>query len=121
MTTTFDLLETSRALGDVASSECSTAILLLTDGEITVGLGASEVSALVEISNADIEAEVFTFALGQEADVVSGGSSRPLPMEWSGGWGCWKPSCMTLLGGGTATFLEREIAHPGYVSCPLSP
>ncbi|CAN0519236.1 unnamed protein product, partial [Ectocarpus sp. 8 AP-2014] len=71
MTTTFNLLDESRALGDVASSSCSTAILLLTDGEITEGLGVgdpSEISALVETLNADIGAEIFTFALGPDAD-----------------------------------------------------
>ncbi|CAN0488733.1 unnamed protein product, partial [Ectocarpus sp. 12 AP-2014] len=60
--------------GDVASSSCSTAILLLTDGEITEGLGVddpSEISALVETLNADIGAEIFTFALGPDADGVS--------------------------------------------------
>lgn len=75
LTTTFNLLEASRALGDEASSECTTAILLLTDGEITEGLGfddASEISTLVQTLNADIEAQVFTFALGPEADGVSG-------------------------------------------------
>ncbi|CAM9915913.1 unnamed protein product [Ectocarpus sp. 12 AP-2014] len=71
MITTFNLLDESRALGDVASSSCSTAILLLTDGEITEGLGVndpSEISALVETLNADIGAEIFTFALGPDAD-----------------------------------------------------
>lgn len=74
LTTTFNLLETSRALGDVASSGCSTAILLLTDGEITQGLGfddPSAISDLVQALNADIEAQIFTFALGPEADSVS--------------------------------------------------
>lgn len=74
MTTTFNLLDASRALGDAASSSCSTAILLLTDGEITEGLGVedpSEISVLVENLNADIGAEIFTFALGPDADGVS--------------------------------------------------
>ncbi|CAN0248180.1 unnamed protein product [Pylaiella littoralis] len=71
LTTTFNILEASRALGDAASSGCSTAILLLTDGEITEGLGsddASEISALVQTLNVDIEAQIFTFSLGPEAD-----------------------------------------------------
>ncbi len=75
MTATFNVLEASRALGDKASSECSTAILFLTDGRITDGLGIddpSEVSALVETLNAEIEAQMFTFALGPDADTVSG-------------------------------------------------
>lgn len=74
LTTTFDLLEASRTLGDAASSECGTAILLLSDGGITEGLGVedpSEISTLVETLNADIGAEIFTFALGPEADSVS--------------------------------------------------
>ena len=76
MRTAFSLLEASRALGDKASSECSTAILFLSDGTITSGLGIddpSEVSALVETLNADVGAEIFTFALGPEADAVSAG------------------------------------------------
>eukprot|EP00903_Cladosiphon_okamuranus_P021044 g19335.t2 len=71
LTTTFNLLETSRALGDAASAGCSTAILFLTDGEITQGLGfdnPSEISDLVQALNADIGAQIFTFALGPEAD-----------------------------------------------------
>eukprot|EP00752_Nemacystus_decipiens_P003123 g2892.t1 len=71
LTTTFNLLETSRELGTAASSECSTAILLLTDGEITLGLGfedPSEISDHVQALNADIGAQIFTFALGPEAD-----------------------------------------------------
>lgn len=74
MTTTFSLLDASRALGDAASSSCSTAILLLTDGEITEGLGVedpSEIASLVESLNAEIGAEIFTFALGPDADGVS--------------------------------------------------
>ncbi|CAN0438535.1 unnamed protein product, partial [Hapterophycus canaliculatus] len=53
--TTFDLLERSRALGDEASSNCTTAILLLTDGEITEGLGlgdSSDISTFVRDRNA---------------------------------------------------------------------
>lgn len=72
--TAFEVLETSRSLGDAASAECSTAILLLTDGEITQGLGfdnPSEISDFVEEKNADIGAQIFTFALGPEADSVS--------------------------------------------------
>jgi len=68
------MLQASRALGDEASSECSTAILLLTDGEITEGLGVgdpSEITSLVETLNTDIGAEIFTFALGPDADGVS--------------------------------------------------
>eukprot|EP00903_Cladosiphon_okamuranus_P018586 g17109.t1 len=71
MTAAFELLEASRALGDEASSECSTAILLLTDGEITEGLGVtdpSEVSDYVHTLNTEIEAQIFTFALGPDAD-----------------------------------------------------
>ena len=74
LTKAFELLEASRALGEEASSECSTAILLLTDGTITEGLGRedpSEISAHVETLNADIEAQIFTFALGPEAGLVS--------------------------------------------------
>lgn len=74
LTRTFNLLEASRALGDQASSECTTAILLLTDGEITEGLGfddPSEISTLVQTLNADIGAQIFTFALGPDADAVS--------------------------------------------------
>ena len=74
LTTTFNLLETSRSLGDAASAECSTAILLLTDGQITQGLGfddPTEISDLVLALNADIQAQIFTFALGPEADSVS--------------------------------------------------
>jgi len=74
LTTTFSLLRTSRSYGEQASSGCSTAILLLTDGEITEGLGsenASEISTLVDTLNADIDAQIFTFALGPEADSVS--------------------------------------------------
>eukprot|EP00903_Cladosiphon_okamuranus_P018583 g17106.t1 len=74
MTTTFSLLEASRALGDEASSECSTAILFLSDGQITGGIGIddpSEVSALVETLNAEIEAQIFTFALGPDADAAT--------------------------------------------------
>lgn len=73
-TTAFSLLQASRALGDEASSMCSTAILLLTDGEITEGLGVgdpSDVTSFVEALNADIGAEIFTFALGPDADGVS--------------------------------------------------
>ena len=80
LTTAFDLLETSRALGDTASSGCSTAILLLTDGEITEGLGfddPSEIATLVQTLNVDIEAQIFTFALGPEADSVSGRDLTP--------------------------------------------
>ena len=75
MTTSFNLLEASRALGEEASSECSTAILLLTDGLAIEGLGVndpSEVSDLVVSLNADIAAQIFTFALGLDADTVSG-------------------------------------------------
>ncbi|CAN0256278.1 unnamed protein product [Ectocarpus sp. 12 AP-2014] len=71
LTSAFSLLEESRALGDTASSGCSTAILLLTDGEITEGLGfedPAEISTLVQTLNADIDAQIFTFALGPEAD-----------------------------------------------------
>jgi len=74
LTTAFNLLETSRSLGDTASSGCSTAILLLTDGEITEGLGfddPTEITTLVQSLNADIEAQIFTFALGPDADSVS--------------------------------------------------
>eukprot|EP00752_Nemacystus_decipiens_P012745 g11286.t1 len=74
MTTTFNLLEESQALGESASSGCTTAILLLTDGTITEGLGhddPSKISTLVKTLNADIEAQIFTFALGPEADAVT--------------------------------------------------
>ena len=74
VTTTFNLLEASRALGEEASSECSTAILLLTDGQVIEGLGVNdpfEISDLVESLNAGIDAQVFTFALGPDADAVS--------------------------------------------------
>jgi len=74
LTTAFNLLETSRSLGDTASSGCSTAILLLTDGEVTEGLGfddPTEITTLVQSLNADIEAQIFTFALGPDADSVS--------------------------------------------------
>lgn len=85
LTMAFGVLESSRAMGDAASSGCSTAILLLTDGEITQGLGfgnPSEISNLVQTLNADIEAQIFTFALGPEADSVSGSKNRSNLVEF---------------------------------------
>lgn len=62
ISTAFDLLETSRAMGDNASSECTTAILLLTDGEITHGDPEDEVCTV------DILFYLFTFSLYSERD-----------------------------------------------------
>lgn len=75
--TTFDLLEKSRALGEEASSECKTAIILLTDGAITLGMNAVAVSTLIDTLNVEIGAEIFTFALGPEADQVGDDSVVP--------------------------------------------
>lgn len=85
MTTTFSLLETSRAEGK--SSGCSsTAILFLSDGENQFGVGfddASEISSLVDSLNVDIGAQIFTFALGPTADSVS--QSKTLATRVSSG------------------------------------
>ncbi|CAN0102855.1 unnamed protein product [Discosporangium mesarthrocarpum] len=70
----FDVLDTSRLAGEGYSSSCSTAILLLTDGRITQGLAAEFIPDLVQARNVDIGAEVFTFALGPDADQVRAGS-----------------------------------------------
>ncbi|CAN0267796.1 unnamed protein product, partial [Hapterophycus canaliculatus] len=77
-----------------ASSNCTTAILLLTDGEITEGLGvddSSDLSTFVRDRNADIEAQLFTFALGPQADndtlktiaCESGGIFQAIPDQGS--------------------------------------
>lgn len=71
LTTTFDLLEKSRALGEEGSSQCSVAIILLSDGSITIGKSADELVTMVEDLNEGIDARIFTFALGAEADHVS--------------------------------------------------
>ena len=65
------MLEKSRALGEEASSDCKTAILHLTDGTITQGMNSDGVSLLIDNLNAEIGAEIFTFALGPEADKVT--------------------------------------------------
>lgn len=89
MTTTFNLLDASRAAGDEASSECSKAILFLSDGTITQGLGkynnTLEIVEHVEDLNAEIEAQIFSFALGSDADEVSG--SRLIPSAYELEWG----------------------------------
>ncbi|CAN0294046.1 unnamed protein product [Discosporangium mesarthrocarpum] len=64
----FDVLDASRLAGEEYSSSCNTAILLLTDGHITQGLAAEFIPDLVQARNVDIGAEMFTFALGPEAD-----------------------------------------------------
>ena len=103
LTTAFTLLETSRSLGDAASAECSTAILLLTDGEITQGLGfndPTEITDLVETLNADIQAQIFTFALGPEADSVS---ESMHPVDWRRPQGILEQTRVTIVPKGRTT------------------
>jgi len=64
----FDLIDTSTAYE--YTSNCHTAILFLTDGEMTAGGTESQVYNLINQRNAAHDATVFTYSLGSGADDV---------------------------------------------------
>ena len=64
----FDLIDASTAYE--YTSNCHTAILFLTDGEMTTGGTASQVYNLINQRNAAHDATVFTYSLGSGADDV---------------------------------------------------
>jgi len=65
--TTFDLLARSRATE--FTSGCRTAVLFLTDGEMTgTAYTVADVQALIASSNVNIGATIFTYSLGRDSD-----------------------------------------------------
>ena len=79
--TAFDLIDASTAA--CLTSNCHTAILFLTDGEITAGGTESEVYNLINQRNAAHGATVFTYSLGSGAnDVVP----KAIACETGGIW-----------------------------------